>query len=102
VRGVDGAREHAPASVNSGAAGDPAGRRARAASPAPTPAAHVCFGETRKVSWQSTISVGGAIYSVPRGLIDERVWARNDGDQLIVVFGQQGDRHADPRRSRDR
>jgi len=31
-------------------------------------------------------SVGGAIYSVPRGLIDERVWARNDGDQLIVVY----------------
>ena len=25
----------------------------------------VCFGQTRKVGWQSTISVGGAIYSVP-------------------------------------
>ena len=25
----------------------------------------VCFGETRKVSWQSTIVVGGALYSVP-------------------------------------
>jgi hypothetical protein len=45
----------------------------------------VCFEETRKVGWQSTISVGGALYSVPHGLIDERVWARADGDQLIVI-----------------
>jgi transposase len=45
----------------------------------------VCFGETRKVSWQSTISVGGARYSVPHSLIDERVWARADGDELIIV-----------------
>ena len=45
----------------------------------------VCFGETRKVSWQSVISVGGARYSVPHSLIDERVWARADGDELIVV-----------------
>jgi hypothetical protein len=36
----------------------------------------VCFGQTRKASWQSTISVGGAIYSVPSTLVDERVWAR--------------------------
>jgi hypothetical protein len=45
----------------------------------------VCFGETRKVSWQSLISVGGALYSVPHVLIDERVWARTDGSELIVV-----------------
>jgi transposase len=45
----------------------------------------VCFGQTRKVSWQSTISVGGAIYSVPSRLVDERVWARVDGDELVVV-----------------
>ncbi len=52
----------------------------------------VCFGETRKVSWQSTISVGGAIYSVPHGLIDERVWVRADGSELIVVYvdGHEG------------
>ena len=31
------------------------------------------------------ISVGGARYSVPHSLIDERVWARADGDELIVV-----------------
>jgi hypothetical protein len=54
----------------------------------------VCFGETRKVSWQSLISVGGALYSVPHELIDERVWARTDRDQLIVVHidGHQGPR----------
>jgi hypothetical protein len=51
----------------------------------------VCFGETRKVSWQSTISVGGARYSVPHELIDERVWARVDGDQLIVVHADGPD-----------
>ena len=45
----------------------------------------VCFGQTRKVSWQSTISVGGAIYSVPSTLVDERVWARSDGDELVIV-----------------
>jgi hypothetical protein len=45
----------------------------------------VCFGETRKVSWQSLSSVGGARYSVPHSLIDERVWARADGEELIVV-----------------
>jgi transposase len=45
----------------------------------------VCFGQTRKVSWQSTISVGGALYSVPSTLIDGRVWARSDGDELVIV-----------------
>jgi hypothetical protein len=45
----------------------------------------LCFGETRKVSWQATISVGGAIYSVPHELVDERVWARAEGRELIVV-----------------
>jgi hypothetical protein len=45
----------------------------------------VCFGETRKVNWQSLISVGGAQYSVPHTLIDERVWARADGEELVVI-----------------
>src|SRR3954468_20444385 len=45
----------------------------------------VCFGQTRKVSWQSMISVGGALYSVPSSLVDERVWARSDGDELVIV-----------------
>jgi hypothetical protein len=45
----------------------------------------MCFGQSRKVNWQSLISVGGAQYSVPHELIDERVWVRADGDRLIVV-----------------
>jgi transposase len=45
----------------------------------------VVFGETRKVSWQSTVSVGSALYSVPHELIDQRVWVRAAGDELIVV-----------------
>jgi transposase len=51
----------------------------------PTMPHTVCFGQTRKVSWQSTISVGGALYSVPSTLVDERVWARVEGSQLVVV-----------------
>ena len=54
----------------------------------------ICFGETRKVNWQSLISVGGAQYSVPHELVDQRVWARNDGEQLIVVHV---DGHLGPR-----
>jgi transposase len=46
----------------------------------------MAFGQTRRVSWQSTISVGGALYSVPSSLVDERVWARVDGSELVVVF----------------
>ena len=45
----------------------------------------VCFGQTRRVCWQSTISVGGALYSVSSSLVDERVWARTDGAELVVV-----------------
>ena len=45
----------------------------------------VCFGQTRKVDRQSTISVGGAVYSVPSRLVEERVWARAHGSELIVV-----------------
>ena len=45
----------------------------------------VCFGQTRRVSWQSTISVGGALYSVPSSLVDQRVWVRADGAELVVI-----------------
>jgi hypothetical protein len=51
----------------------------------------LCFGQTRKVSWQSTISVGGAIYSVPSTLVDEREWARADGNELVVVHADRAD-----------
>ena len=43
------------------------------------------------MSWQSTISVGGAIYSVPSTLVDERVWARADGDELVIVHADGPD-----------
>ncbi|MFN8205464.1 MAG: IS21 family transposase [Solirubrobacteraceae bacterium] len=51
----------------------------------------VCFGQTRRVSWQATISVGGALYSVPSTLVDERVWARVDGPELVVVHADGPD-----------
>lgn len=62
--------------------------------PLPAVSHTVCFGQTRKVAWQSTISVGGALYSVPSTLVDERVWARIDGSELVVVHadGAQGPR----------
>jgi len=51
----------------------------------------VAFGQTRRVSWQSTISVGGALYSVPSRLVDARVWARADGSELVVVHADGAD-----------
>lgn len=51
----------------------------------------LCFGQTRKVDRQSTVSVGDAIYSVPHALIGERVWVRAEAEQLVVVhIDQQG------------
>jgi len=43
------------------------------------------FGETRKVSWSSTISFGGVTYSVPHALVDETVWVRVDGDEVVAT-----------------
>jgi transposase len=45
----------------------------------------MCFGQTRKVDRQATVSVGEAIYSVPHELIGEPVWVRAEGEQLVVV-----------------
>jgi len=42
------------------------------------------LGETRRVSWSSTISYGGVTYSVPHALVDESVWVRVDGDDIVV------------------
>jgi transposase len=51
----------------------------------------IAFGETRRVCWDSTISVEGVRYSVPHPLIDTRVWARFHGDELIVTaVGEDG------------
>jgi Mu transposase-like protein len=61
--------------------------------PIPAVGHTVCFGETRKVSDQSTISIGSALYSVPSSLVEQRVWARADGDELIVIHvGPDGPR----------
>jgi hypothetical protein len=49
----------------------------------------LCFGQTRKVDRQATVSVGDAIYSVPHELIGERVWVRAEGEHLVVVHIDQ-------------
>jgi transposase len=51
--------------------------------PLPNLAHTVCFGQTRRVGRQSTISVGGALYSVPSKLVDERVWVRVAGSDRL-------------------
>jgi hypothetical protein len=48
------------------------------------------FGETRKVSWSATISFGGVSYSVPHTLVDETVWVRVDGDEVVVTHCPPG------------
>ena len=48
------------------------------------------LGETRKVSWSSTISYGGVTYSVPHTLVDTSVWARIEGDEVIVTACDDG------------
>jgi hypothetical protein len=45
----------------------------------------LCFGQTRKVDRQATVSIGDAIYSVPHELIGEAVWVRAETEQLVVV-----------------
>jgi hypothetical protein len=51
----------------------------------PDAAFTAAFGETRKVSWTSTISFGGVTYSVPHTLADQVVWVRVDGDEIVVT-----------------
>lgn len=53
--------------------------------PLPAVAHTLCFGQTRRVSRSSTVSLGGALYSVPSSLVEERVWVRVDGSELVVV-----------------
>jgi hypothetical protein len=45
----------------------------------------VAFGQTRRVGWDCTISVDGVRCSVPHQHIDERVWVRWSGDELVVT-----------------
>ena len=43
------------------------------------------FGETRKVSSTATISFAGVTYSVPHTLVDQVVWVRVDGDEIVAT-----------------
>jgi hypothetical protein len=55
--------------------------------PVPAEPYTATFGESRAVSWSSTVNYGGARYSVPHALRDSRVWVRDAGDEVIVVAG---------------
>jgi hypothetical protein len=44
----------------------------------------LCLGQTRRVTFSSTISFGGVIYSVPHELCGDTVWTRVCGDELVV------------------
>lgn len=58
--------------------------------PLPDAAYTVVFGETRVVSWSSLISFGGVSYSVPHRLSAQRVWVREEGDEIVVVHVGEG------------
>ena len=45
----------------------------------------VAFGQTRRVCWDCTISVEGVRYSVPYQYVDDRVWVRWAGEDLVVT-----------------
>jgi transposase len=65
----------------------------------------IAFGLTRRVGWDSTISVEGVRYSVPHHHIDERVWVRWCGEELVVTVINDGGpveiaRHARGQRGR--
>ncbi len=53
--------------------------------PVPEQPFTAAFGETRRVGKDSTISVESVRYSVPHQFVDERVWVRFHGDELIVT-----------------
>jgi transposase len=57
--------------------------------PVPEEAFTAAFGQTRRVSRDSTISFGGSRYSVPHTLVDRRVWVREAAEEVVAV-------HADP------
>lgn len=49
------------------------------------------LGETRVVTRSSVISLGGTRYSVPHQLVDETVWVRVDGEQVVMAHkGEHG------------
>ncbi|MST31931.1 IS21 family transposase [Acidimicrobiaceae bacterium USS-CC1] len=58
--------------------------------PVPAEAYTVAFGESRAVSWSSTVNYGGARYSVPYTLRDTRVWVRVAGETVVIVADGPG------------
>jgi transposase len=59
--------------------------------PVPETPFTAAFGQTRRVGRDSTVSFGGARYSVPHTLVDERVWVRRASEEVVLV-------HSDPSR----
>lgn len=43
------------------------------------------FGDTRVVTRSCVITLGNVAYSVPHQLVDEQVWVRVDGDEVVIV-----------------
>jgi transposase len=45
----------------------------------------IAFGESRSVSWSSTVTFRGSRYSIPAGSGVERVWVRVQGKEVVIV-----------------
>lgn len=59
--------------------------------PVPASPYVAALGETRVVTRSSVISLGGTRYSVPHELVDDQVFVRVDGDEVIVAHqGRDG------------
>lgn len=59
--------------------------------PVPADPYLAALGETRKVTRSSVISLGGTRYSVPYQLIDETVYVRVEGEEVVVAHqGRDG------------
>lgn len=59
--------------------------------PVPADPYVAALGETRVVTRSSVISLGGVRYSVPHQLIDQQVFVRVDGDEVIIAHqGRDG------------
>lgn len=51
------------------------------------------LGETRRVDDQQTIRFGSVRYSLPKAWVDQEVWCRVEGDELVVVGRDQAGLH---------
>lgn len=51
----------------------------------PETAHALAFGQTRRVGWDGTISFGSVAYSVPSRWVEEAVWCRVYGEELVIV-----------------